>query len=247
MKYLSQEELDLFLETIKRPRDKIIFYAMAFNGLRVGEVVGEDLDYWTYKGEYLYPSKVPKTVKEIPYNKEHNGYIHNKTNIPGLRLEDFDWDRKFLHVLGKGKKRRTIPISPPFFQILVDSIAPFDIPVEERVGRIIFKENGEPISTHQVRNLCREYAKKAGFKKRIHPHMFRHTFAINYLRMNGTVDNLRKILGHNSLATTQIYVDASDEDMANEMNKVMAKIPNIETKTEQEIRVELARKILGGI
>ena len=247
MKYLSKAETDLFLSVLNRPRDKIMFHAMLFNGLRVGEVVGEELDYWAYKGEYIYPSKIPKSFKDIPTNKEQDGYIHVNTTIPGLHLEDIDWEKKFLSVLGKGNKTRIIPISPPFFQTLVDCIKPFEIPAEERVGRIIFKKNGKPITTHQVRNICRKLAEEAGFKKRIHPHMFRHTFAINYIRMGGTVDNLRKILGHGSLATTQIYLDAAKEDMSNEMNKVMAEIPNIEQKSESEVRAELARKILGGM
>lgn len=77
---------------------------------------------------------------------------------------------------------------------------------------------GSKLSVRYIQFMVKRYAERAGITKNISPHTLRHTFATNFIRQNGNVMNLKKILGHADISTTQIYVTLANKDVEEAMN-----------------------------
>lgn len=88
-------------------------------------------------------------------------------------------------------------------------------------GMIFATRNGTPISNPQISRILKKIAGAARVNKsKIHPHSFRHLFAINFLNKGGSITELRDILGHKSFDTTSIYTRATTKQKADTMEKV---------------------------
>jgi integrase/recombinase XerD len=108
---------------------------------------------------------------------------------------------------GKGKKDRAIPLEHELSNILglfMDNLTP---------NAKLF-----PLSDRQVRNIVYKYAPKG---LEVHPHTLRHSFAVHCLKNGMNIRNLQKILGHNNLTTTQVYLDVTGADVKDDFNKVV--------------------------
>jgi site-specific recombinase XerD len=85
-------------------------------------------------------------------------------------------------------------------------------PVNPAEERVFLTAAGLPISKDSVEKIIQRLAKRTGIT-RLHPHLFRHTFAIRYLVNGGDVFTLQKILGHASLDMTRKYVTLANADV----------------------------------
>jgi len=106
----------------------------------------------------------------------------------------------------KGSKDRVIPLERELGNILglyTDRMNPKDM---------LF-----PITDRQVRNIVYKYAPEG---LDVHPHTFRHSFAVHCLKSGMNLRSLQKILGHSNLNTTQVYLDVIGEDIKNDFDKV---------------------------
>lgn len=108
---------------------------------------------------------------------------------------------------GKGDRRRTVGIDD-------GTVAVIQLWLNERAGlgvngrdKLFCTLQGGPLSTNQVRQMIKRRAAKAGLVKRVHPHGLRHAYAAELAHENVPVNEIRQMLGHSSLATTQIYLD----------------------------------------
>ena len=131
----------------------------------------------------------------------------------GLTVED--WSPGLLKVMGKGRKERLVPISPPTETAIQNQL------VARRVrssgidgGDALFAcvISGKRMSYTTVQTIMRRLEKYSGIAN-IHCHRFRHTFAITYLRNGGDIYTLQRILGHSSLDTVKIYLDIVHADV----------------------------------
>jgi integrase len=217
-KYLTKEEVDRFFKVIENQRDFLIFTLMLRQGLRVGEVVGETLDYWAKDGVRIPESSVPKEIFMSKPNTTvkhgENKYCHHIRTIEGIYIEDIDWNEKNIYIRGKGKKPRVLPLHTETYLMLNDFIRPAERTPEQMAGPIF------DIRPPMVRHLCHDYARKAGIARRIHPHIFRHTFAVGYLKKGGNIRALQKMLGHTSLQVTAHYLDLVEDDIRKDFDKV---------------------------
>jgi site-specific recombinase XerD len=241
--YLTETEVNAFMEVVDEPRDKVIFLLMLRQGLRVGEVVGEDLDYWTRDGHRIKNEEIPSDHEKYPHNKDieigNNVFVHIVHSLPGIHLEDIDWQEKQMVVRGKGDKTRLIPLRDDVMKELIEFVQPTKFDPKDRVGKMF------DIDPPSVRYQCRKYSKKANLQRRIHPHIFRHTFAVNYLKMGGNVVALQRLLGHSSLAMTEKYLQLVPDDIRRDLDKVS--INETMTKDPSQAKKELAEKIAGAI
>lgn len=129
------------------------------------------------------------------------------SELCNLRLSDLYLDEGFIKVEGKGNKQRLVPIS----QRAIQEISRW---LEDRIGGKI-KEGyedfvflarwGKNISRIMVFHLIKELAEKAGIKKTISPHTFRHSFATHLLEGGANLRAIQAMMGHESIATTEIY------------------------------------------
>ena len=129
------------------------------------------------------------------------------SEVCNLKLSDLYFDEGFIKVEGKGSKQRLVPIS----QRAIQEIKWW---LEDRIGGKI-KEGyedyvflarwGKNISRIMVFHLIKELAEKAGIKKTISPHTFRHSFATHLLEGGANLRAIQAMMGHESIATTEIY------------------------------------------
>jgi integrase/recombinase XerD len=129
------------------------------------------------------------------------------SEITGLRLENYLREERLLRVVGKGNRERVVPIGEKAV-LAVDRWLKTGRPplVKPKTGGEIFLgEHGRRLTTARLWQIVQEIAKLAGLQKRIWPHLLRHSFATHLLSHGADLRAIQEMLGHVSLATTQIY------------------------------------------
>ena len=130
------------------------------------------------------------------------------SELTNLKLSDLYFDEGFIKVEGKGSKQRLVPISPR-------AIKEIKLYFTDRNRGKIKKEYedyvflarwGKNISRIMVFHLIKELAQTAGITKNISPHTFRHSFATHLLEGGANLRAIQCMLGHESIATTEIFV-----------------------------------------
>ena len=128
------------------------------------------------------------------------------SELCNLKLSELYFDEGFIKVEGKGSKQRLVPISPR-------AIKEIKYWLDRNLGKIkkgfedyVFLARwGNSISRIMVFHLIKELAEKAGITKNISPHTFRHSFATHLLEGGANLRAIQCMLGHESIATTEIY------------------------------------------
>ena len=124
-----------------------------------------------------------------------------------LKPSDVDLKRHTCRVLhGKGDKARTAPLPTD----AADAVDRW-LECRKRLGLtrrhpLFCTLKGEPLWDSYVRALCKRLAAKAGVEKRVHPHGFRHGWALGQVESGTSLPVIQQLLGHSSLSTTAIYV-----------------------------------------
>jgi len=121
-----------------------------------------------------------------------------------IRTLDLDLNNTVCKVVGKGNKIRIVPLSIEHRKNLFRyQIAKAKHSISE--GYVFCTLSGHRLSYRNtfrdIANLC----KKAGITSHVHPHRFRHTYAQFFVKRGGSIYHLSRILGHNSISTTQLY------------------------------------------
>lgn len=133
-----------------------------------------------------------------------------------LTPETFQLGKSSLRMLifGKGSKERAIQLSTPELLLLARRyIAEFE-PQITQSGSILLNRRGRPLSTQGVRQIIRNRMVAATVRGRITPHMFRHTFATALLDAGVDIRQIQALLGHSSIATTEIYTHVATKQQA---------------------------------
>lgn len=130
------------------------------------------------------------------------------SELCGLLLSDLFLDEGFIRVLGKGSKQRLVPISPKAIEELnlwFSDRCHIDIKPGEEDYVFVSHRRGRHLSRITVFHNIKVYAEAAGIDKVISPHTLRHTFATHLLEGGANLRAIQAMLGHESIATTQIY------------------------------------------
>jgi integrase/recombinase XerD len=130
----------------------------------------------------------------------------------GLKVRDVrlrDGAALAVRVIGKGDKERLVPLPEKFGQVFGFWLK--GQPAEEYV--FAQKPKGKPPGAHAARAYLRRLKDKAHIAKPITPHKLRHTYATNLLNAGAELVDIKALLGHESIATTQIYTNVGQERM----------------------------------
>ncbi|WP_426225315.1 tyrosine recombinase XerC [Pseudarthrobacter sp. DSP2-3-2b1] len=133
--------------------------------------------------------------------------------LAGLDIDDLNPDRRTLRVIGKGNKERTVPYGVPA-ALAVDDWLRRGRPVlaSDRSGPALFLgSRGSRVDQRQVRAVVKDLFEALGDTAATGPHALRHTAATHLLDGGADLRAVQEILGHSSLATTQIYTHVSVE------------------------------------
>ena len=152
-------------------------------------------------------SKSPQDIRDRALLALLYGCGLRVSEAAGLRVEDIDFDDRFVRVLGKGNKERLIPFGRSTERPLIAYLNGPRAKVEATVAvdRLFLGRNGRGLSRMGIWLIVRSAAKKTGLEKRVHPHTFRHSFATHLLRAGADLRSVQSMLGHRSVSTTQIY------------------------------------------
>ena len=152
---------------VQQARDRALIELLYGAGLRVGELVGLDLQAGS------------------------GGY---------LELEQAE-----VQVLGKGGKRRAVPLGAQALAALRDWLALRAALAQPDEPALFVGERGRRLGDRAVRKLLARAARDAGVPTHVHPHMLRHSYASHLLQSSGDLRGVQELLGHANISTTQIY------------------------------------------
>ncbi len=122
------------------------------------------------------------------------------------------------HVLGKGSKRRSVPLGAPSVQAVQRwlavriSAAPPGMALDE--SALFVGPRGRRITAQAVWQRLRTRSQRAGVAVPVHPHMLRHSFASHVLQSSGDLRAVQELLGHASISTTQVYTRLDFQHLA---------------------------------
>jgi site-specific recombinase XerD len=136
-----------------------------------------------------------------------------------LRAIDVDTDAQTIRVLhGKGDKARTVGIDRATCIVLDEWMT---TRVDEwnppRGAPLFCTKNGGELWTSYIRDMLKRLARQAGIERRVHPHAFRHTFAVEMARAGMPAPLLQRLLGHSNLGTTTTYLASLSPEEAIEI------------------------------
>jgi integrase/recombinase XerC len=118
------------------------------------------------------------------------------------------------HVLGKGGKRRSVPVGAAAAQALERWCAARSSIARDDEAALFVSQRGTRLSASQVRARLSRLARQAGLPTHVHPHMLRHSFASHLLQSSGDLRAVQELLGHANIATTQVYTKLDYQHLA---------------------------------
>ena len=130
------------------------------------------------------------------------------SELVDLRLSRLNLKDGFLIVEGKGSKQRLAPVSPVAAELILDYLEQrIRGPIKPGNSDILFlNRRGAVLSRVMVFYIVRDLAAAAGIEKKVSPHTLRHSFATHLLEGGANLRAIQEMLGHESIATTEIYI-----------------------------------------
>jgi integrase/recombinase XerD len=129
------------------------------------------------------------------------------SELVGLNVDDVDLDEGSVRALGKGSKERVVPLGR-YAKRALESYLVRGRPAlagSRSGGALFLNQRGGRLTRQGTTNIIKAQARRAGIRKRVTPHMLRHSFATHLLEGGADVRVVQELLGHASVATTQIY------------------------------------------
>ena len=133
------------------------------------------------------------------------------TECTDLELDNLYFEVGFIRVIGKGNKERLVPvgeIAKSSIEHYLEAARPVFLhpeKPEKSKNRVFLNQRGSPISRVSVWKIVTQYSMRAGIKKNVYPHIFRHSFATHLLEGGADLRAVQEMLGHTSIITTEIY------------------------------------------
>ena len=127
--------------------------------------------------------------------------------------EMVDLDNRQLKVTGKRNKQRIIPFGAELKQALRDFVRLRDEQVERTEKGFFVTEKGQRVTYEQVRRMVKNHLGRVTTQQKRTPHVLRHTFATTMLNHEAGLESVKQLLGHESLATTEIYTHTTFEQL----------------------------------
>ena len=129
-----------------------------------------------------------------------------------ININDFEENKSFLRVLGKGAKTRLVPMGRFAINAIDDWLKERD-KIQSNTDALFLNVKGTRLTVRSIQLRLKKMAVKQGLPP-IHPHMLRHSFATHMLESSGDLRTIQELLGHSSLSTTQIYTKLDYQHLA---------------------------------
>ena len=136
-----------------------------------------------------------------------------RAELCNLPLENVNFSRNEIVVIGKGNKERIVPISPDLSKVLKIYYLEHRKPTAEAEKYFFVSSKGKKITEKFVYLMVTSYLSQVSLKEKKSPHILRHSFATHVLNGGAEISKVKKIMGHASLASTQVYTNANIEQL----------------------------------
>ena len=136
-----------------------------------------------------------------------------RSELVGLDNKDVDFGTRQLRVTGKRRKQRVVPFGEELEEALRHYVEVRDEQIESRSEAFFLNKQGERISDELVYDIVHKYLSLVTSLKKRSPHVLRHSFATALLNHDVGIENVRQLLGHESIETTKIYTHATFEQI----------------------------------
>lgn len=189
-------------KTISRKLSSIRTFVTYLNDNKVECILKADD---TIKVAKTLPKPIPHKhiVQALEKSTAQEALIITILYTLGLRISELsslkvvDISNEWVRVLGKGNKQRDIPLLHDTKE-LIDAYL-----YEKQPNKFLFEKSGERLSENSLRYIITKVFKRVALK--VTPHQLRHSFATSLLNNNARISDVSELLGHSSMATTQIY------------------------------------------
>lgn len=144
------------------------------------------------------------------------------SELTNLKLSDLFFDEGFIQVTGKGNKQRFVPIAKvtmKYISIYINQVRIHESPVKEHQDILFLNRRGKKLTRAMIFTLLKQLAEKAGVRKNISPHTFRHSFATHLLENGADLRAIQQMLGHESITTTEIYMHVDRKHLSDVLMK----------------------------
>ncbi|MBS1571692.1 MAG: tyrosine-type recombinase/integrase [Bacteroidetes bacterium] len=182
--------------------------------VQLQEILDENIDY------------LSKTIIETLYQTGIR-----RAELCNLLYQNVDLQNNEIKVIGKGNKTRLIPISDSLKKNFLDYLT-IRQPNTNNKDWFFINKNGKKLTEKFVYLKVSSYLGLVTFKEKKSPHMLRHSFATHVLNNGAEISKVQKILGHASLASTQVYTNANIEQLKKIYNKAHPRATGNNEKTD---------------
>ena len=136
------------------------------------------------------------------------------SELVGLDLTDLDLADRTVRVLGKGSKTRVLPIGRHAITALGSWLADRSGMARPGETAVFVGRNGRRLGVRAVQQRIDRAARRLGIDLKVHPHLFRHSFATHLLESSGDLRGVQELLGHSDISTTQVYTHLDFQHLA---------------------------------
>jgi integrase/recombinase XerC len=134
--------------------------------------------------------------------------------LVGLNLDSIDYASREVRVLGKGNKTRIIPVGEPAIAAVKQWLDVRPTPKNPSDLALFLGTQGKRIAASVLQSRIKRWAKIQGLDVNVHPHMLRHSFASHVLQSSGNLRAVQEMMGHASIASTQVYTHLDFQHLA---------------------------------
>ncbi len=175
--------------------------------------------------QFMKEREVDELLEPEMWGGDYNGLrartIIMMFYVTGMRLAELvslddqmvDFARREISVTGKRNKQRIIPFGEEVEQALKRYMARRDTDVEKRCGALFLTVKGERMDRNAVQYEVRKHVSRVTTIKKRTPHVLRHSFATAMVNHGAGLENVKQLLGHESISTTEIYTHTTFEQL----------------------------------
>jgi integrase/recombinase XerD len=135
------------------------------------------------------------------------------SELTSIRCEDIDLEQGSIRILGKGSRDRTVYVADSFTHTLLDRYLAVRSQVDPLHAFLLLNRQGHALSSASLRDRLLRSGRSAGITRRVTPHMLRHSAATQLIERGVDIRFVQRLLGHSSLAVTEIYTHISDTSL----------------------------------